>query len=51
MFPHPTWNRKLVSMLTNSNLPVCQCYLGANFEEYQLAFAIILHPRAQTRTW
>ena len=42
---------KLVSMLTNSNLPACQCSIRANFEEKQLPFTIILHPCTQVRAW
>src|SRR4029453_6950055 len=50
MSPHPTWNTKLVSMLTNSDQPACQCSFSANFEEEQLAFAIIPHASAQMCT-
>ena len=41
---------KLVSMLTNSNLPACQRSFRANFEQKQLAFAIIPHTSTQMRT-
>src|SRR4029077_969666 len=52
MFPHRTCDAeiKLVSMLTNSNLPACQRSFRANFEEKQLMFAIITHTSTQMRT-